>query len=591
MGTPDLDPLEVAKPTETRTFEYDDLGRVIKTTQNSRSHYGKAKFGKSRYLGETAEREFKYDGLDRLVKVIFEDDSEMEYFYDQEGNVIETRETASSGSPKVTQFSYYGDNRLYQVKYVRSGGDQVFTYTYDPGGRPLTLTYPTSTGIVAHFSGPSSEPGWDGNGQLKHLRYVKGGVDIRRFAFSYDDAGNRITQLDVTPAKATSWAYGYDWLDRLETVKKAEAATVGALGALQLVSVYEYDAADNRIEFQVPNLDPDLTETFSYSFDDADNILSISKTIGTGSPSVIETFTSDADGNLKTRISGGVTTTYVWDDFNRLAAISTSDGSKKQSHTFGVSGFRRKKKDKNDVETTEYAESLTTAVAKNSAETVTYLMGHQILGFERASDGAMFWYVTDSLSSVRDVVNSSGTVVASYEFAEYGQRISSSESGVSSQKTFVGGLSVQDEVADTGLMMTGHRFYDPSLGRFLSRDPIGFAGGLNLYQYANSSPLRFVDPAGLQTGTAVDVIKMASDIARSYAARVSAAEAAAAAASAASDGPLPVGDAVALLILLRAMSGGHDLDPEALNNAFLGKHNAIQRPLWREIENRRRPLA
>lgn len=115
MGTPDLDPLEVAKPTETRTFEYDDLGRVIKTTQNSRSHYGKAKFGKSRYLGETAEREFKYDGLDRLVKVIFEDDSEMEYFYDQEGNVIETRETASSGSPKVTQFSYYGDNRLYQV--------------------------------------------------------------------------------------------------------------------------------------------------------------------------------------------------------------------------------------------------------------------------------------------------------------------------------------------------------------------------------------------------------------------------------------------------------------------------------------------
>lgn len=183
----------------------------------------------------------------------------------------------------------------------------------------------------------------------------------------------------------------------------------------------------------MPNLDPDLTETFSYSFDDADNILSISKTIGTGSPSVIETFTSDADGNLKTRISGGVTTTYVWDDFNRLAAISTSDGSKKQSHTFGVSGFRRKKKDKNDVETTEYAESLTTAVAKNSAETVTYLMGHQILGFERASDGAMFWYVTDSLSSVRDVVNSSGTVVASYEFAEYGQRISSSESGVSSQ--------------------------------------------------------------------------------------------------------------------------------------------------------------
>ncbi|MDG7151896.1 hypothetical protein OVO17_10680, partial [Streptococcus pneumoniae] len=78
-----------------------------------------------------------------------------------------------------------------------------------------------------------------------------------------------------------------------------------------------------------------------------------------------------------TRTSGGVTTTYTWNDFNRLAAISTSDNSKKQSHTFGVNGFRRKKKDKNDVETTEYAAGLATAVSKAQAgDTVTYLMGH-----------------------------------------------------------------------------------------------------------------------------------------------------------------------------------------------------------------------
>jgi RHS repeat-associated protein len=115
----------------------------------------------------------------------------------------------------------------------------------------------------------------------------------------------------------------------------------------------------------------------------------------------------------------------------------------------------------------------------------------------------MFYLLTDHLSTARDVVNSSGTVVASYEFAEYGQRIATSESGVSSQKTFVGGLSVQDEVADTGLMLMGHRFYDPSgpaggTGRFLNRDPIGFRGGLNLFEYARSSPIQQVDPRGLE---------------------------------------------------------------------------------------------
>jgi len=40
------------------------------------------------------------------------------------------------------------------------------------------------------------------------------------------------------------------------------------------------------------------------------------------------------------------------------------------------------------------------------------------------------------------------------------------------------------------------RYYNPTTGRFLSEDPIGFAGGMNLYAYANENPLRFNDPFG-----------------------------------------------------------------------------------------------
>ncbi len=527
VGTAAANPLEVAVASETRTFEYDDLGRLIGTVQNVPTRYGEARFGQDRYGGVNATRGYLYDSLDRLTKITFEDGKEMAYLYDEEGNVTQVTEDAS-GAAKVTQFSYYGDGKLYQVTYVRGGGNQVFTYAYDPGGRPLTLTYPTSTGIVAHFDdGVSANTGWDGNGQLLNLRYIKDGTTlIRRFAFSYDDAGNRITQLDVTPAKATSWAYGYDWLDRLESVKKAEAATVGALGALQLVSVYTYDPADNRTEFEVPNLNPALTETFRYSFDDADNITLIEKKVGSGSYASFETFgTPDDDGNMTSRTRAGVTTTYTWNHWNRLAAIWTSDNSKKQSHTFAPNGFRRKKKDKNDVETTEYAAGLATAVSKaQGGETITYLMGHRLMGFERASDGATFWLLVDALSTTRDVVNSSGAVVASYEFSEYGQRIASSESGVSSQKTFVGGMSVQDEVADTGLMMMGHRFYDPSgsaggTGRFLNRDPIGFRGGLNLFEYAGSRPVSAIDPRGLTWYDLLDANYAAefyNDLADSY---------------------------------------------------------------------------
>ena len=514
VGTPDLsDPLEVLSASETRSFLYDDLGRLIKTTQNANtsSIYGQAVYGQNTYggvLGAAEEREMEYDSLDRVTKIIFEDDKEMSYLYDDEGNVTQVTENASSATPKVTQFSYLGDNRLHTVTYVRGPGgvdSQTFEYAYDPGGRPETLTYPTSTGIVTEFKGPNNEVGWDGNGQLKFLQYRKGTDIIRRFEYGYDPAGNRISQLDVKgvgTTKATSWAYSYDWLDRLETVKKAEASTVGALGALQLVSVYSYDAADNRTRFEVPQ----LSEVYESFYDDADNITRIDKTVGAGSPVTIESFTSDPDGNLLTRTdpATSVVTTYQWDDFDRLKRVESTENAETtrlQDNRYGVDGIRKRKLDKNGNSSTEYTAGITTSVSKggsgsSAAPTISYVMGHMLLGAE--IDGVFRFHLMDAQGSVRDVVDDSGAVVKSFEFQEHGLPISSSGSGSFSPKTYQGGLSVNDDTNDSGLYLMGHRHFASDLGRFISRDPIGFSGGLNLYNGAGTNPVSRVDPTGLE---------------------------------------------------------------------------------------------
>ena len=52
---------------------------------------------------------------------------------------------------------------------------------------------------------------------------------------------------------------------------------------------------------------------------------------------------------------------------------------------------------------------------------------------------------------------------------------------------------------ETNLHYNYFRDYDPVTGRYLSSDPIGLAGGINTYGYANANPLRFVDPYGLET--------------------------------------------------------------------------------------------
>ncbi len=68
------------------------------------------------------------------------------------------------------------------------------------------------------------------------------------------------------------------------------------------------------------------------------------------------------------------------------------------------------------------------------------------------------------------------------------------------------GYRAQDTAEDPGsdpvpFLHVGHRYYDPAIGRFLQRDPIGIDGGLNVYAYVGNSPTSLVDPSGLDVFT------------------------------------------------------------------------------------------
>ena len=49
---------------------------------------------------------------------------------------------------------------------------------------------------------------------------------------------------------------------------------------------------------------------------------------------------------------------------------------------------------------------------------------------------------------------------------------------------------------ETSLVLCGHRYYDPAQGRWLTRDPIGYAGGVDLYAYCENGPVTWVDAVG-----------------------------------------------------------------------------------------------
>ena len=122
------------------------------------------------------------------------------------------------------------------------------------------------------------------------------------------------------------------------------------------------------------------------------------------------------------------------------------------------------------------------------------------------------YYHNDALGSPVAATDSAGTVLWSETYEPYGSRITQDAASEDEEQWFTG----KQEESVLGLQYYGARWYDPSIGRFISMDPEGFNEGnfqsFNRYAYANNNPYRYVDPNGespLDIGfLIVDVVKL-----------------------------------------------------------------------------------
>jgi len=107
--------------------------------------------------------------------------------------------------------------------------------------------------------------------------------------------------------------------------------------------------------------------------------------------------------------------------------------------------------------------------------------------------GRRLYQERDHLGSVRALRDlSSGAVVARFDYGPYGTEQQRSGSLLPER-----GYAGMYRHATTGLYLTHYRAYSPEYGRWLSRDPIREAGGINLYGYVGGNPVSYTDPLGL----------------------------------------------------------------------------------------------
>ncbi len=103
------------------------------------------------------------------------------------------------------------------------------------------------------------------------------------------------------------------------------------------------------------------------------------------------------------------------------------------------------------------------------------------------------FYLFDALGNARSLLDPNGSLLATAAYTAYGTPVGAPLP--STPFGWQGQAGCYSDV-ETGLVYMEARYYAPSLGRFVSRDPIGFAGGINLYAYCGGDPINYWDPEG-----------------------------------------------------------------------------------------------
>lgn len=201
-----------------------------------------------------------------------------------------------------------------------------------------------------------------------------------------------------------------------------------------------------------------------------------------------DSFAYDNNGNTLTDASGR---TYQWDVENRLTSV-TKSGS---TTTFKYDPFGRRIQKSSSSATTNYIydganviEQLNSAGAILNRFTDTQNVDEPLA---ITSSGVSNFYEQDGLGSVTSLTNSSGSLSQTYTFDSFGNTTASSGSVANPYQ-----YTAREFDSETGLYYYRARYYDPSIGRFVTEDPLAFNAGIDFYVYVGNVPTEYIDPFG-----------------------------------------------------------------------------------------------
>jgi RHS repeat-associated protein len=455
-------------------FDYDPNGRVLSLTD-----------------ALTHATSYTYDSSDRLATRTDPLQAVASYGYDRNDNL--TQMTDRKG--QVTGYEYDPPDRLERVTYADAS---TVEYVYDAGDRlreiidstvgptPITREYDPRDRLTSETTPEGTiSYTYDLDGRRDTMT-VEGQPTV---TYGYDDAHHLTSITQGTSVVSMT----YDNADRRETLTLPNG----------IVTTSEYDNA-NQLTGLTYTLGETTLGTLTYAYDDVGNRTSVGGTWArTGLPQAVASatydaanriatwavtdFSYDANGNLA---SDGLTT-YLWNARNQLTGLAGG-----QAASFGYDGLgRRRTKTVGGAATSFLYDGVNTVQElAGGVPAANFLAGGIDEVFVRTDGAGARGFLTDALGSTPALTDDAGVVQRAYTYVPFGATTASGAASANATQ-FTG-----RENDGTGLYFYRARFYSPQWQRFVSEDPIEFAGGaVNLNVYARNSPVLRTDALGLFT--------------------------------------------------------------------------------------------
>ena len=527
-------------------YRYDRNGRLV---------------AESRPLGGTIR--YGYDPAGNVETRTSAGGERRVYGYDDAGRRSgETHYAAGSNVP-AQRIAYVYEPRRLLASYTQSGSTaSAATYTYDDAGRQTSesVTYGAGSGAFTR----TFATGYDANGRTKSFTYP----DLARLEFRYT-ADNLLRGADLPGGGAMEWndfdwfvarrmaAPGITQrIERdalLRPLRIAVQAIAGGTpeaptGAVLSEETWRYDGAGNPVEritgdgtyaYGYDALDrlsdvtppaalrtPDGLPVEHYTYDSVHNRASSAAqpgafgynadnellAYGVGAAEVRQAF--DANGHVREVTTGNPQspasmTQTVYDAAERVSQI-VRDGQIVARYQYDPFGRRIRKETAQGVTWYQYAEEGLVAEYAADGSPRTYYGWRPDSAWSTAAlwkaeraNGAWNTYVYhyDATGMPQRMTDAAGNVVWSGVAEAFGHMRVSSSSSIANPLRLPG----QYHDDESGLHYNYLRDYEPQTGRYRQRDPIGLAGGPNVYAYVGGRPLAFMDPLGLAESGTYDV--------------------------------------------------------------------------------------